>query len=569
MGNILEQLDAQLASLLYDWSFSTTLIALIIAAFVAYPIFYPSEPDTHPLLLARQSAIGSVRNKNESAVYRSPEVPADTPLRSGLGVKDASAPRWSAGKDGDLRDVWREVMKGGKNDVAKGSIMTVLGKEELVEHDVEQLNQEIAVMGKHMKEAGVKKVAVYLPNCAEYLMTVFACSFYGLTPVLLPYNLPHPKIIELLKSTSADGLICAAGNLPLEDVAEQCQNLRLLTWVVEKTSRHMDWNGVPSFAEKRLQVSVWHDVVEENTSTAPQLPSNDDVPTPADITIVQQNLIDLSQPPQTTTFTHRNLASATAALISALPSRQRLNAADLVLPASSFSVPYVLCQTLATLYTHASLAITSVAEPGVDLALATRGVAPTVVIASAETLAKLHAQENETAKGLLHSLAKYTSTQSLASGRMPDGNSLLFRLLSPSKTASQPGKLRLILTSERLGGGSPPLSAAMLSDLRIFTRARICYALTSPFVAGAVAQTHVFDYRVREGQAGSRYSHFGLPLSSVEIKLVNKEDREVEGTGPRGEIVVKGPAVAGEGKEAEVNIGVGGRFGVDGCLELV
>jgi hypothetical protein len=174
MGNILEQADAYLASLLYDWSFTTTLIALALAAFIAYPIFSPSEPDTHPLLLARQSAINPVRNKNESAIYRSPEVPGDTPLKSGLGVKDASAPRWAMGKDGDVRDVWREVMKGGKeDDVPKGRILTVLGREEIVEHEVDKITGEIAVIGKHLKDAGVQRVAIYLPNCVEYLMAVF------------------------------------------------------------------------------------------------------------------------------------------------------------------------------------------------------------------------------------------------------------------------------------------------------------------------------------------------------------------------------------------------------------
>jgi hypothetical protein len=174
MGNILEQADAYLASLLYDWSFTTTLIALALAAFIAYPIFSPSEPDTHPLLLARQSAINPVRNKNESAIYRSPEVPGDTPLKSGLGVKDASAPRWAMGKDGDVRDVWREVMKGGKeDDVPKGRILTVFGREEVLEHEVEKMTGEIAVIGKHLKDAGVQRVAIYLPNCVEYLMAVF------------------------------------------------------------------------------------------------------------------------------------------------------------------------------------------------------------------------------------------------------------------------------------------------------------------------------------------------------------------------------------------------------------
>ncbi len=384
-----------------------------------------------------------------------------------------------------------------------------------------------------------------------------ACAFYHLTPILLPYNLPHPKVYELLHATSADGLISAAGNLPLDDLAKQSTNLHLLTWVVEKTSRHMDWNGAPS---SNLKVSVWHDVVEENTSSAPQLPANDDLVTPAGLVVVWQNLRKLSEQPTITTLTSRNLVSAISALITALPSRQRLTPSDLVLPASSFCMPYVLCQTFAALFIHASLAINSVAEPGVDLGLAMRGIAPTVVIASAETMAK----EHSTTSPLLNSIHKYTSSQSLASGRMPDPSSILARLLAPSPRSTAPGKLRLILVSHRIGAGSPTLTGSMLSDLRISTRARICYALTSPFVAGAVAQTHVFDYRVANAEGEG---HFGLPLSSVELKLVSDNDAHVDGSTPEGEIVAKGPAVADEpGKE--VRLGVRGKFGSDGTLSL-
>jgi acyl-CoA synthetase (AMP-forming)/AMP-acid ligase II len=332
----------------------------------------------------------------------------------------------------------------------------------------------------------------------------------------------------------------------------------------------MDWNGVPSSAEDRLNVTVWHDVVEDSPNPL-YLPSNIDQPNPAQIVLVSQNIHSLTTNPTITSFTHANIVSATAALITALPSRQRINPSDLVLPASSFNTPYVFCQTLAALYTHTSLAINSVAEPGVDLALATRGVAPTVIIASAETMAGLHAKDTSTARSILQRLGKYTSSQSLAAGQMPDASSLLFRLLAPSKTAIEPGKLRLILTSERLGSGSPALSDTMISELRIATRARICYALSHPQVAGAVAQTHVFDYRIRDDRGTKGYGHFGLPLSSVEIKLVNGKDEEVAGSTPRGEVVVKGPAVAGgEGKApGEVKLGVQGMFGEDGVLSLV
>ncbi|KAK3714826.1 hypothetical protein LTR37_007561 [Vermiconidia calcicola] len=572
MANVIEKADAQIASFLSDWSIVTTLIALTIVAFVAYPIIYAAEPDTHPLLLARQSSINPVRRKYESAVYRSPEVPEDTPLRTGLNVKAPGAPRWAPGKDGDLRDVWREAQKGGSTaqdgkEVPRGLVMTVLGKEEVVEHQIEGLSGEIRIIGEHLRSNGCKRLAVYLPNSVEYLSTVFACSFFSLTPILLPYNLPHPKVYEILNTTSADSLICAAGNLPLDDVTQECKNLKLLTWVVEKTSRHMDWNGVPDAAQERLNVSVWHDIVEENKSTTNnQLPSNDEGDKPGDVVVVSQPQKSPSTEPEIVTFTQSNLVSAIAALISALPLRQRLSAADLVLPASSFSIPYVLSQTMAALYQHASLAITSVAEPGVDLTLATRSIAPTVIIASAETMAALHDRETASmTSSLAKRIAKYSHSQAMSAGRMPTTDDLLFKLLAPSSNSNKPGRLRLILTSERLGSNTPPLTSTMLSDLRIFTRARICYALTAPQVAGAIAQTHVFDYRREEG---SGHGHFGLPLSSVEIKLANKDDGMVAGSRPEGEIVVSGPAVAGE-RGSAVNLGVMGCFREDGTLAFV
>lgn len=139
-------------------------------------------------------------------------------------------------------------------------------------------------------------------------------------------------------------------------------------------------------------------------------------------------------------------------------------------------------------------------------------------------------------------------------------------------TTIQIGSARIpVERASCLEAGTPPLSSTMLSDLRIFTRARICYGLCTAKVAGAVAQTHVFDYRRVDGTG---YSHFGVPLSSVEVWLVDKgDDGKVGATRPEGEIVVAGPAVAGTNGEtgtvgAEVRLEVRGRFGEDGCLSL-
>lgn len=86
----------------------------------------------------------------------------------------------------------------------------------------------------------------------------------------------------------------------------------------------------------------------------------------------------------------------------------------------------------------------------------------------------------------------------------------------------------------------------------------------------------MFDYREalaqsKEGQKGKQ-SHFGPPVSSVEVLLKGDEEKGKTGVGasePEGKIVVRGPAVCGsERGELELK-GVLGKVGGDGTVQLV
>ena len=139
--NIVQQIDAYLLELLAGWNVYTTLLVIVIATCLLYPLFFSQPPDTHPLLLSRQSAVSPVRQPGESAIYRSPETPHGYPLKSGLGVKEPGAPKWSSAKNGDLRDVWRQTVRGaigndGEATGKTGRILTVLGRERIVEHEL-------------------------------------------------------------------------------------------------------------------------------------------------------------------------------------------------------------------------------------------------------------------------------------------------------------------------------------------------------------------------------------------------------------------------------------------------
>jgi acyl-coenzyme A synthetase/AMP-(fatty) acid ligase len=139
-------------------------------------------------------------------------------------------------------------------------------------------SQEIAILGKHLQDRCAKRVAVYLPNSLEFLAALFAGAFYGFTPILIPYNQPHQTLIELLLQTGADALIAEAGSVPLAEVGQGVSNLRSIIWTVEKTSRHMDWSEVPEGIGGKIDVAVWHELVQEQKNTATALPSTSEKP---------------------------------------------------------------------------------------------------------------------------------------------------------------------------------------------------------------------------------------------------------------------------------------------------
>jgi hypothetical protein len=142
----------------------------------------------------------------------------------------------------------------------------------------------------------------------------------------------------------------------------------------------------------------------------------------------------------------------------------------------------------------------------------------------------------------------------LTAGRLPT-DTLLTKLNAPTRATigTTPGKLRLVFVSERAGLNTPPLSSEDLSDLRIYTKARLVYALTAAKVAGAVAQTNIYDYR-RGTTPSNKHNHFGAPISCVEIKLKDTPHHKTTDEQSIGELVVTGSSVAG----GEVSLGING-----------
>ena len=174
---------------------------------------------------------------------------------------------------------------------------------------------------------------------------------------------------------------------------------------------------------------------------------------------------------------------------------------------------------MAALYANASIALNSVAGDSVDFALASAGVSPTVIVASSRTMSDYHDKVMRPQTGIVSSIARFFQSRDLDRGVMPSrGIFSQIAKIGPTAELSL-DKLRLLCISHRFDAAKEVrLTSEQLTNLRIFTGARVVYALTAPGVAGAVAQTNVFDYRRFSGP-----SHFGPPLSSVEVILTGLE----------------------------------------------
>lgn len=381
---------------------------------------------------------------------------------------------------------------------------------------IADVTRQINLIGQHIAEQGGIRVAIYLPNSIEFLATLFACSFNkNLTPVIIPFDVEEQKLISMLKRAAVDTVVTATGAFPFDSVVKAYPSLRQLIWVVDEGSAHMDWNEVPEGIGGSVSVATWQEIIRDApASEGTELPVADQETTPGDVVVFAEG--KKGEQASMVRFNQSNLVAGIAGQISAIPTKERLSNSDLFLPADSLSNIHTLVLTLAALYSNSSIALNSVAGASAELHVATQGVSPTVVVASPESLVRAHEESTRRLGGLGkvgHNLSAAALTQQ---GVLSTSNALSgFAAGSRLPIGKTADKLRLVYTAQRAGSGSPVLSAAVLSDLRVFGNARVVYALSAPFIAGAATQTAYFDYRV----VGDGHSHFGAPLTCTEIVL--------------------------------------------------
>ena len=409
---------------------------------------------------------------------------------------------------------------------------------------------------------------MHLANSIENLVVSFACTFYDLTIILLPYPSDAKTVQSVLSKTQADLLVTAAGVIPLNEL-QGILSLKNVVYVVEKASRELDWNTPPG---SRIQTKTFHDVI---TGVPMEAPQTVDVDKPAIITTYTPHggaNLEIIE------FSTQNIVAAVGSQLASLPIAERFTPKDTFLSLDSLFLIYPRILTYAALFSGSLIAVNSASGSTCNLVAATRPISPTIVVASTHALLTLINHTKGSQMELWHSLITFFQSRTLTSGRIPRGNWLTKINDYVRPPVGSPHKLRLLFTHElALAADTRPLSPSDLNDLRQFLAARVVYALCSPRVAGAICAQNPYDYRYEGPQKVPKKTkrvecaHFGPPTPAVEVWLKDSEGyKATDVDGPRGQVWVRGPVVPGkEGRHKGVGLGVVGRWRPDGCLEFV
>ena len=83
---------------------------------------------------------------------------------------------------------------------------------------------------------------------------------------------PPDILAEILREAGVEAVIASAGTVPSQVLTRL--NLGMVIWVVEKSSRHMDWSRSADQNLDGIDVSVWHELIEGNAESSPTEPTS-------------------------------------------------------------------------------------------------------------------------------------------------------------------------------------------------------------------------------------------------------------------------------------------------------
>ena len=264
-------------------------------------------------------------------------------------------------------------------------------------------------------------------------------------------------------------------------------------------------------------------------------------------------------------FTHQNIAAAVASQIKVLPTSQQWNESDKVLIfTSQLSMFTVVSQLVAFVGKSSLVFLSKMNVVPEQLLLATK---PTIMVTDDETTFSLLKQVQDLT--LLPTINLAIRNSRVSRGRLPSGSVLPYL-----------STVRLIYSSTCIVDNTAPtevdqdpddddkthLNSADTNTIRALTGSRFIHALTSPLVAGPIASTHIYDYRLNSSHDKQSLTNYGPVAACIEAYLKDEPLNSGSTDSNEGRLFLRGfssPAL-----HEWIDTGIVGSFTPDGCFKI-
>ncbi|KAK9476748.1 hypothetical protein V1514DRAFT_344383 [Lipomyces japonicus] len=527
----------------------TAALLAITVSLIVLPYLRRRYPDLHPFALHHQSSVSPVRNPDESAVHRSVLTPFTYPLVSGLNIRDGHSFR-----DGDLRDIWHLAKQARLGYFSKS-------KAKIIYHDVEsELSPMVHSVAARFNQyvPGVKRVGIYLPNSIENVITSFACAHYDIATVLLPLLDDMGELERHIDASQPEILVFEAGVIDFTTLALPL-SVKALVIVVNAPQSHLDWTEqLQNTMGHRIAIVTWHNLVSSFPSGESTPSSTGDALGDGSYTgtAIISTYLTASGQVELANFSHRNIVSAVAAQLRVIPQAQQWKPADIIVPAESLHHLYSRILFLAALTAGSTVIFAGVSGEGYDRE-AIKFINPTILISTAGALVDIVNHK----LSLFERLKLQRASGILGSGNLPSPVLRIFPSLRILYTHEEqpPGVSTTSRSIHIEDSHYTSLHSADLSKLRALLGTHVVYALTHARVAGAICQTHVYDYR-NEGSVRT----FGPVVPAIEAIVRDAED--FKGGDRQGQLIIRGLPTADKGW---VSTGIIGQWDSDGIFREI
>ncbi|KAJ3258848.1 Long-chain-fatty-acid--CoA ligase 5 [Boothiomyces macroporosus] len=501
------------------WSVILGSAIVVISLLASKP-----EPDVHPAAFREQAVATRTRKPNESAIYRNKNRYHGTPLLDALGNKTTAYQLfWDAVKEfGDKPFL-------SQND----SVFSFSKIADRVEAFGKGLIDRVKLKPKsevNRETFSYQFVGIFLGNCIEWIIADYACLTFGLVSVPLyesfdgddlHYILNHTELTCIITSTKCLEKIldsCAKGNSIRQIIL--CD----LDTIDEENRDKADLVGVKLVAFKELE------------DIGKSIQKTHYIPQPSDIFTICFTSGTTGEP-KGAMISHRNLVSQAAGTLDLIPIKHRIQHSDKHI---SF-MPISLMFERLNLHTMASQGCQIEVFDGTssELIESLEKFKPSIFLSVPLVINKLHDRIQQKAKALsffyklLYELSYKRKKVMLENGRLRN-NSIYDQLVFSKFQKVIGGNTRLIVS------GGAPINPTVTEYLRIIFGANVLqgYGLTETCAGGFVTQFGDYDQ--------SYGSHVGVPLSSVEYKLIDIPELGylvTDSPNPRGQICIRGPGV--------------------------